>query len=84
MHCYLNLHAVTQSTMLTDVLSANPLPALAEYALIDQAGRLVQAGVLPAKASCRLQIGSLQTGYYVARFSRSGQVVYQVKLLIQQ
>jgi hypothetical protein len=70
--------------MLTDMLSVNPLPALAEYALIDQAGRLVQAGVLPAKANCRLQIGSVQTGYYVARFSRSGQVVYQVKLLIQQ
>jgi hypothetical protein len=59
------------------------LQELAEYALIDQAGRLVQAGVLPAKASCRLQIGSLQAGYYVARFSRSGQVVYQVKLFIQ-
>jgi hypothetical protein len=62
----------------------NPQPALAEYELVDQAGRLVQAGVLPAKASCSLQIGSLQAGFYLARFSRSGQVVYQVKLLIQQ
>jgi hypothetical protein len=70
--------------MLTDVLSANPLPALAEYALIDQAGRLVQAGVMPNKATCRLQIGILTSGYYMLRFSRLGQVVYQVKLLIQQ
>ena len=61
----------------------NPQPALAEYELVDPAGRLVQAGVLPAKASCRLQIGSLQTGYYVARFSRLGQLVYQVTILIQ-
>ena len=83
MHCYLYLHTTTQSAMLTDVLTANPQPALAEYELVDPAGRLVQAGVLPAMASCRLQIGSLQTGYYVARISRSGQVVYQVKILIQ-
>ena len=83
MHCYLYLHAVTQSTMLTDVLSANPQPALAEYELVDQAGRVVRAGVLPAKTTCRLHTGTLQTGYYIARFSRSGQVIYQVKILIQ-
>ena len=60
-----------------------PHTALAEYELVDQSGKEVQAGVLPAKTTCRLQIGSLQTGYYMARISRSGQVVYQVKILIQ-
>ncbi len=83
MHCYPYIHAITHNLVLSDVLSAPPQPALAEYELVDQAGRRVRAGVLPAKTTCRLHTGTLQAGYYIARFSRSGQVVYQVKILIQ-